>query len=183
MTQTSRSTYSTGAIILHWTIAILIFANFYIAFFHEGWSKETAGYWMGQHKAFGVTVIFLTVIRILWRLTHKPPPALQTHAKWEMTLAKIVQVLLYVMMIAVPLSGWLMSSYAGYPVNMFGLFEITLPVAESKAAAGEFHERHEVVAFMMLGLIVLHVAGALKHQFIDKDTTIHRMLPFVKRAK
>lgn len=178
-----RSTYSRGSIAFHWIIALLVFLNFYIGLFHDDWAKETKSFWMGQHKAIGVTVILLTIGRLIWRVMHKAPEPLPTHSQWERRLAWIAHRLFYVLLIIVPLTGWLMSSAAGRPVNMFGLFEISLPVTQDRAAADTYGERHEMLAFVMLGLVALHIIGALKHHFMDKDLTLGRMIPFLNRAK
>lgn len=177
-----RSTYSKGAIAFHWTIAALIVVNMIIGLFHDGFG-EAKGFWMAQHKAIGLTVLILSVGRLGWRFTHRPPPPLASHAKWERMLAKVTHTLLYALMIGIPLTGWLMTSAgSGKPVNMFGLFSIPPLVGPDKEAAGIYSDRHEMLAFVMIGLWALHVAGALKHHFLDRDTTLSRMIPFLRRS-
>ncbi len=170
--------YSTGAIILHWVIAILITLNYIGAWSAEDLPAAEKAYAMAGHKAFGITILVLTVLRIVWRLTHRPPPLSPTLKTWEAGLAKAVHSLFYLVMIAVPLMGWATHSAAsgGKPVNAFGLFAYPgLPLEQSKANAELFGEVHEVLGIVMLALVLLHVLGALKHQFLDRDGEMRRM--------
>ena len=174
--------YSRGAIALHWIIAILIMANFAIAWRAEDLPKEEAFAVMGYHKAVGMLVLLFTVLRIVWRFTNRPPPLVETLKSWEAAIAKVTHGLFYFLMLAVPIAGWgLHSSFVKMPVGIFGLFGIpALPVGQDKPTQGMFHELHEVFATLMLVLLVLHILAALKHQFIDRDGTLRRMLPFLK---
>ena len=180
---TSADRYSRGAIALHCIIALLIAANFGIAWAAEEMSKEERVAMMGNHKAIGLIVLVLTVVRIIWRLTHKSPPLLETLKTWEAALSKVVHGLMYVLMLAIPLAGWGMSSiYAkGAPISIFGLFGFpAMPIAHEKSTQELFHELHEITATLMLVLLALHVGAALKHQLIDKDGTMRRMVPWLK---
>lgn len=177
--------YSRGAIAFHWTIAGLILLNFAAAWVAEELPKAEAGQVMDNHKAIGLSILALSVLRIIWRLTHPAPPFVQTLKAWEAATAKVVHGLFYVLIIAIPFSGWAMTSAfsGGAPVGFFGLFDIPgLPFAADKATAGVFHEVHELFATLALLLLALHVAGALKHQFIDRDGTLGRMVPWLRGA-
>lgn len=179
----SAARYSRGAIALHWIIAALIVLNFILVWVAEELPKEERGALMGNHKAIGLTILTLTVVRILWRLMRKPPPLLETLKTWEAALSKVVHVLMYGLMLAIPLAGWGMSSiYAkGAPINMFGLFGFpAMPIAHEKSTQELFHELHEITATIMLVLLALHVGAALKHHLIDKDGTMRRMVPWMK---
>lgn len=183
MTATAHSRYSSVAIFLHWIIAALIIANIVIGIAHEDMAQEARRFWMGQHFAIGLAVLFLSVARLAWRFVNKAPPPLESQAKWERTLAWIIHRLFYVLMIVLPLLGWMAISSGDRPfaVSMWGLFEVApLPIARSEEAHGAYEELHEIFAFAMIGLIVLHVAGALKHHIMDKDVTIRRMMPFAR---
>ena len=174
--------YSRGAIVLHWLIAVSIWTNIAIAWATEGLPKAERSAWMGTHQALGITILLLTLVRIGWRLTHRPPPMLATLKPWEAKLARFNQFAFYFVMLAIPLSGWAMASAfgKGRPVSMFGLFDFpALPVAGDKPTAELFEQLHGALAFAFLGLFVLHLAGALKHHLIDKDGTLRRMLPFL----
>ncbi|MCJ2177896.1 cytochrome b [Novosphingobium album (ex Hu et al. 2023)] len=174
--------YSPVAVVLHWLIALLIALNFVAAWVAEDMPKAEKMQIMGNHKAFGLTILVLTVIRILWRVLHKAPAFSSALSAWEVALARVTHALFYFLMLGIPLTGWGMVSGGGNPVSWFGLFEIpALPVGGDKALGGIFHESHEALATVMLVLFALHVAGALKHHFLDHDDTMARMVPFLRR--
>jgi len=174
--------YSAGAIVLHWLIALLIALNFAAAWVAEDMAKAEKMQVMGNHKAFGITILFLTLLRIGWKLAYKAPPFETTLKPWEITLARITHFLFYFLMLAIPLSGWGMVSVGGNPVGWFGMFNLpALPVGSDKATGGIFQEAHEILATGMLFLFALHVGGALKHMVIDRDGTMARMSPFARR--
>lgn len=176
--QTRR--YSGVAMTLHWLIALLIVLNFAAAWVAETLSRPERMQMMANHKSIGLTVLILTIVRIVWRLTHRPPPVQRSHQPWERKLASTVHGLFYVLMIGLPLTGWSMVS-AGGPVRVFGLFAMpALPVPTSDTAGDTFHDVHVKLAWLMLALFVLHVLGALKHQFGDRDFTLGRMIPFLR---
>lgn len=173
--------YSRGAIVLHWAIAALIVLNFAAAWVSEDLPKAQAAQVMSNHKAIGLLILALTVLRMLWRLAHRPPPLAETLKAWEVALAKVVHGLFYVLMLAIPLAGWAMTSAysGGKAVGFFGLFDIPgLPFQADKGLAGVFHEVHELGATLMLALIGLHLAGVAKHALVDRDGTARRMVPW-----
>ena len=172
--------YSTVAIWFHWAIAAMAILNLVIGLFHEsllaGWKGS-----IGIHKAVGITVLVLTAGRILWRLAHRPPILPANVAGWERGVAHAAHWGLYALLFIMPLTGWAMSSGPKrYPLTWFGLFDIPyLPV--SAGTAGFSHEAHEVLGFLMAGLVVIHVAAALRHHFILRDRVLARMLPSAAR--
>lgn len=173
-----RARYTSGAIWFHWAIAALIIANLAIGLFHESLSQSARGNAMDFHKAAGIVVLLLSVARLGWRLSF-PPPRFPGHLKrWEAWLARWTHRTFYLLMIGVPLAGWLFVSASpkSRPFSFFGLFDLPrLPVPRSESVFGLWHEAHELLAFAMLGLVVLHVAGALKHQLLDRDNQLARM--------
>ena len=174
------SHYSRGAIAFHWIIAILIVFNFAAAFVAEDLPKAEAIQVMGNHKAIGVTILNLSITRLLWRIAKPVPPLSAGLKAWEVTLAKVTHNLFYFLMIAIPASGWIMHSAfsAGKQIGFFGLFAYPgLPMAQDKPTGELFKEFHEVMAFAMLGLLALHIAAALKHRYVDRYGSIWRMLP------
>lgn len=180
MLKSKARRYSRVAMILHWSIALLIVLNFAAAWVAETVPRAERMQIMANHKSIGLTVLILTVVRIAWRVTHRPPPLQRTLQPWERTLATAVHSLFYILMIGMPLTGWAMVS-AGGPVSVFGLFSMpALPVPSSEAAGDTFHDVHVKLAWLMLGLFALHVLGALKHQFLDRDRTLGRMIPFLR---
>ncbi|VWX52340.1 cytochrome b [Novosphingobium sp. 9U] len=182
ISQTARR-YSRVAMILHWLIALLIVLNFIAIWVAEDMPKPQRMQIMANHKAIGITVLILTVVRIFWRVTRRPPPFQRTQQPWERALAHAVHALFYFAMIGIPLTGWSMVSGGG-PVSLFGLFSVPpLPVPTSEAASGTFFSVHEKLAWLMIALFVLHVLGALKHQFVDRDRTLGRMIPFLRAPR
>ncbi len=172
------SRYSKGAIAFHWIIAALVITNYVLVKIAEEVDKAVKGDFMGPHKAIGITVLVLTILRIVWRLTHTRPDVTRGVKPWEARLAKTAHALFYILLIAIPLTGWMMSSAAsgGGPVSWFGLFDIPgLPLAKDRSAAGTLHEFHEIMGKAMFVLILLHIAGALKHQYFDKVPVLAKM--------
>lgn len=178
--------YTNVAIAFHWVIALMIVINVGLAWAWPYVADENVRPLINNHKSIGITLLGLVTMRLLWRLTHRPPP-LSDHLKsWEKRLAHAAHVALYVIMFALPLSGWIMDSAwekaADNPNFWFGLFEwprlapiMALDPATKKDVHGFFGEMHEVSALILYGLWTLHVAGALKHQFIDKDRELARI--------
>ena len=176
----SHSGYSRTAIALHWTIAALILANIAGALLADRLGPSVGGAIMAAHKSVGLTVLGLSLFRLGWRVSHGFPRFPDSTPRWDAVAARATHLLFYGLMIAVPLAGWAMVSAGPRPLRWFGLFDWPkLPVSQ---AAGDFaHEAHEVLAFATLGLVVLHVAGALKHHLVDRDDVLARMLPLVRR--
>ncbi|MEO0983851.1 MAG: cytochrome b/b6 domain-containing protein [Pseudomonadota bacterium] len=181
--------YTTIAIVLHWVIAFSILALIGVGLYMHNLSNEApqkfALYQM--HKSFGITVMILTIARIAWRLMNPPPPLPEGMKSWERATSHTVHVAFYALMILMPLTGWMMvsASPTGVPTFWFGLFEwphlpvlSTLAVETKREVAGALLEVHELLAFGTLGLLFLHVAGALKHDFVDKEgAVLRRMIP------
>jgi cytochrome b561 len=162
----------------HWLIVLLIINQWVIAERAEelkGLAKLDALAW---HKSFGMTVLMLAVLRLAWRLMN-PTPELATETKpWERLLAKISHVLLYALIFAMPLTGWMMSSAKNYPVSWFKLFQFPDLVAPAEQTFHRMHDLHHLLFNVLVGVALLHVAGALKHHFIDRNDVLKRMLPF-----
>ncbi|MEQ8390166.1 MAG: cytochrome b [Thalassospira sp.] len=162
---------------LHWVMAALVITVFSIGWYMDllplGLAKLE---WMSRHKSLGVTVLSLAVLRIVWRLCEPTPKALGNH-KLERLAAKLGHLGLYGVMIAMPLSGWVMSSAANFPVSVFGLFTLPNLVAPNKELFETLRTVHWALSWAIVGLVGIHIAAALKHHFIDRDATLRRMLP------
>lgn len=195
MSTTTR--YTKTAVILHWLIAIAIFSMFALGWFMEGLPKEGAKqmaydvfnfgiytwqladaatprtFYFNLHKSIGVTILGLIIIRVLWRVTHKPPALLSSYKVWERKLATGVHHLLYLLMIALPVSGVIMATYSKYGIKWFGY--PLIKGLDNNAARESFKEIHELIGIVILVMLILHIAGALKHHFVDKDDTLKRM--------
>ena len=190
--------YTKTAKILHWLIAIAIFGMFALGWYMSELPKEgpkqmaydlfdwgiytwnlseevsPRTFYFNLHKSIGITILALILVRIFWRFTHKAPAMLASYKAWETKLASGVHRLLYVLMVALPLSGLMMAVASKYGVKWFGLEFISgLDNTQLREA---FKEVHEIVGVVILFIIIVHILGALKHKFIDKDGTLDRML-------
>lgn len=167
--------YGKGARFFHWAVAFLILSLLPMGFFMEDLSPPFKFQVYGWHKMLGICVLFLTFARLVWRVLFPPPAPLDTHRAWEHRLALFTHFWLYLCMVCLPLSGWLMSSAGGYPVKFFGIIMPAL-VAPDQGLARLFSQGHEFFAFSMIFALGLHIAGTLKHVFMDKDESLARML-------
>ncbi|WP_085808660.1 cytochrome b [Sphingomonas sp. TZW2008] len=172
--------YSSVAIAFHWIIALLVVVNLAIGLLHDAIPSLRA--WMPGHKAVGITVLALTAGRLAWRLAHRAPPLLAHTPAWEKGLAHATHWTLYALLLLMPLSGWAMVSGTEKrrPLDWFGTFDIPyLPVSTATGSAA--HEAHELLGWLMLALVVLHIAAALRHHLILRDDVLARMAPAVRR--
>ncbi|HEX4196423.1 MAG TPA: cytochrome b [Caulobacteraceae bacterium] len=186
--------YSAGAIVLHWIIALLILVNIGLAWWFNTLHGSAKIEPVQLHKSIGITVLVLTVLRLGWRLA-VPAPKLPDHVTGlEMWLAKTVHVLFYVVMLGLPLTGWAFSSASPlikvFPIVLFHVVPwptlaplANLPHDQMKTAHDVFLAGHGLLAKLAYVLIVLHVLGALKHQFISNDDVVARMIPFLRRRR
>jgi len=168
--------YNRIARAFHWSIAVLIIGLLVVGFYMEGMEPAPFKYKVyGWHKALGITVLVLAVLRIVWRQFSPRPQSLSHYKQWEKILSKTIHAVLYVAMIGMPLSGWVMSSAGGYPVSFFGLFDVPSIVSKDKELSRLANELHGIFGYAIVGVVVLHIFGALKHHIIDKDATLSRM--------
>lgn len=182
MPATAAPRYTFTAILFHWVLAIGL-----VALIGFGWYmvelpfSPTKLKYYNWHKWAGVTILVLSVLRLLWRITHRPPalPAAMTQAmpRWQQLAHHGVHHGLYVLFFAVPLIGWAYSSAAGFPVVLFGVWQLPDFVARSPELAEAIQPWHMITAYTLTALIALHIAAALKHQLIDRDGLLRRMLP------
>ena len=169
--------YDGMAVALHWVLTLLIVAGFTLGLYmHDLPLSPTRLKLFNWHKWAGVVILALSALRLLWRLTHRPPPALPM-PRWQSRAAHATHLGLYALFFAVPLVGWAYSSASGFPVVAFGLLPLPDLVPVDRSLAGVLKQMHGVLAFSLAGLVALHVAGALKHQFVDRDDLLPRMRP------
>ena len=169
--------YSAPAIVLHWLVALLIFAAFPLGvYMHELPLSPDKLKLYSYHKWIGVTVLMLVAVRLGWRLTHIPPPLPDGIAAWQRSASAAVHGLLYGLMIAIPLSGWLMSSAKGFQTVWFGVLPLPDLVGKDKALGDLLAGVHQTLNFTLLVLVILHVAAALKHHFIERRLFFQRMV-------
>jgi len=170
--------YSLPMIVLHWLIAILIVAAFSLGIVMTDMKiSPTKLQYYSYHKWLGVTVLALVAVRLLARLLSQVPGYPEHMSNWQKKAANYTHILLYILMFAVPLSGYFYTSAAGYPVVYLGLFELPTLIAANPELKNSLKELHELLTNVMLGVVTLHLLAALKHQFIDKDQLLRRMLP------
>jgi len=183
MNTASTSRRYTGlAMALHWILAIALVGLFAMGLYMADLPfSPTRLKLYNWHKWAGVTVLFLSVIRLAWRLAHRPPalPQAVTLAMpgWQMKAYHATHGLMYALFFVVPLVGWAYSSAAGFSIVWLGVLPLPDFVPADKALAELIKPWHEASAFALAGLVLLHVGAALKHQWIDKDGLLTRMLP------
>ena len=180
--------YAPVAILLHWIIAALILANLYVGW-RMGVIDGLARFELFQlHKSLGISVLLLSVLRLGWRLTHRPPAYPAAMKPYEKLAASAVHWAFYAIMIVMPLTGWLMVSTS--PMNLPTLLFKTVPwphlpvhdlaLPVRTAIGGLSQGTHVALAFGTAALVILHVGAALKHQFVTRDNVLGRMLPFLR---
>jgi cytochrome b561 len=178
MTDTTPARYTGTTIALHWLMAALILATFVVGLYmHDLPLSPTKLKIYSWHKWAGVTAFLLVLVRLAWRAGHAPPAMPATISAWQQRAAHVGHALLYLLMIAVPLSGWLMSSASGVQTVYFGVWPIPDLLGKDKALGKQLEEVHELLNFTMITLIVGHTVVALKHHFIDRDDVLLRMRP------
>ncbi|MBK9160563.1 MAG: cytochrome b [Nitrosomonadales bacterium] len=179
---TPSATYTRTAIALHWAVAVLIFAAFPLGLYmHDLPLSPVKLKLYSYHKWIGVTIFMLAILRVTWRTMHRPPALPGTMPAWEKFTAHTVHLLLYALLFAIPLSGWLMSSAKGFQTVWFGVLPLPDLIGKDKELGELLEDIHVALNFTLLGLVFAHVAGALKHHFIERDGILARMLPFLRR--
>jgi cytochrome b561/polyisoprenoid-binding protein YceI len=133
---------------------------------------------LARHKSIGITILGLAALRLLWRWLNPTPPLPSNLTPHERVLARCTHAMLYVLLFAMPLTGWVMSSARGFPVSWFGLHQLPDLVPKSRGLYDAMVTTHELLAIALGLTVALHIAGALKHHFVLKDGTLRRMLPF-----
>ena len=129
------------------------------------------------HKSLGLTIFALVIVRLAWRLRHPPPPLPAGLPAWERAAARTTHALFYVLLLVQPVIGFLQSNAANFPLVVWGVLPLPALIGPAEALGETLIEVHELVARVLLVLIGLHVAGALRHHFLLKDDVLRRMLP------
>lgn len=176
--------FGNTAIALHWVIALLIFAGWGLGACMVELKLSPAKLRLySWHKWIGVSVFLLVCVRAAWRATHPAPPDNPAHPAWQRRAARLVQVALYLLMFALPLSGWVYSSATGYPTVYLGLLQLPDLVDKDKELAVVLKVLHLWLGWALAAIITAHVIGALQHHVLDRDDTLARMLPAVGRRR
>jgi cytochrome b561 len=175
--------YHPVSMALHWWLALMILGSLAVGLYMTGLPfSPTRLKLYNWHKWAGVTILALSALRLVWRITHRPPalPAAVEAAMpaWQRAAHHATHHALYALFFVVPLVGWAYSSAAGFPIVLFGVLPLPDFVPVDKALAELIKPWHEITAFTLAGLVVLHVGAALKHQLIDRDGLLSRMWPW-----
>ena len=169
--------YDPVAIAFHWLLALALVGAFSVGLYmHDLPLTPLRLKLFNWHKWAGITILSLSALRLSWRLTHRAPPDLPMPA-WQARAAHGVHLALYLLFFAVPLAGWAYSSSAGFPVVVFGILPLPDFVPVDKALAEILKSRHHMLAFLLAFVVLVHIAAALKHHFIDHDGLLNRMRP------
>ena len=190
----TRQRYSGVAMGLHWLIALLLIGNIGVAWYFNTLHGAAKIEPVQLHKSIGITVLVLSLARLAWRIASPPPPLPAYLVGWERLLAEAVHIGFYVIMLGLPLTGWALTSASPlihvFPIVLFHVVPwpaigplTSLPPDQMKLAHGAATAAHHLLGKLAYLLIVLHVAGALKHQFISRDDVVARMVPFLKFRK
>ena len=177
MNPVRSASYSGPAIALHWLLALMITVSFSVGLYMNELPMSPSRLKLfNWHKWAGITILALSALRLLWRVSHRPPPDVPMPA-WQQRAAHFTHTALYVFFFAVPLAGWAYSSSAGFPVVVYGVLPLPDFVPVDKGLAEVLKSLHMVLAFGLAALVLGHVGAAIKHQFIDRDGLLSRMWP------
>jgi cytochrome b561 len=178
----TNSTYNPAAIVFHWVTALAVIGLFSLGLWMDGLSYYDAWYQKAPniHRSLGILLAILIIARLLCRRLAKTPPPLPNHKSWERVSAKVTHWLLYGLLVLIVFSGYLISTAKGQPIEVFNWFSVPamealnqkIPVENLEDVSGEIHE---ILAFTLIGITILHAGAALKHHFIDHDRTLMRM--------
>jgi len=170
------SRYTTPAVLLHWLLAAAIIAGFLIGMqMADEPPSPVRVRWINYHKWIGITILALSALRLLWRISHRPPRLPDSMPTWQRTASDWVHRALYVFFFAVPVVGWAYSCAMGFHVVYLGWIPLPDLAPKNKALAEVLIDVHATLAWTLAGLVGLHVAAALKHHFVDKDGLLGRM--------
>jgi cytochrome b561 len=176
--QSSIPRYSGFAMAMHWLLAFLIIGSFSFALYMTDLPFSPARIKQyNWHKWAGITILALSGLRLLWRLFHQPPEYSTALPSWQSSAAHLTHGLLYGLFFAIPLAGWAYSSAAGFPIVYLGLFALPDFVSPDPELAKILKQVHKYLAYGLGALVLIHVAAAIKHQWVDKDGLLLRMMP------
>lgn len=182
----SKDAYGSIAQALHWVIAALVFIQLGIGLYVDDLPVSLARLqWLSWHKSLGFVIFILAVLRLGWRFASPAPPLPDSIPAIVRQLARFTHWMLYALLIAAPLAGWMHASAAGLGVNVFGWFALPNVVPRDPGLAELFHDTHSMLVWTLAALVVLHVAAALNHALVLRDGIVARMLPWTgtRRSK
>jgi cytochrome b561 len=170
--------YTRTAMLLHWLVAILILGMFGLGIYMADLPLSPQKLKLySYHKWAGITVLLLALARLAWRIGHAPPPLPASQPQWQQFAAHAGHGLLYVLIFAAPLSGWMMSSALGFPVVWFGVLPLPDLIDKNKEIGELLKLVHRYLNYTFLVVVTGHALAAIKHQWLDRDGTLSRMVP------
>lgn len=174
--------YSPTAMAIHWLAALMILSAIGMGLYMAGLAlTPTKLKLYNWHKWLGISILALSCLRLVWRITHRPPPDLLM-AAWQRRAAHATHWAMYALFLAVPLAGWTYTSATGFPVVVFGVLPLPDLVGPDQALARLLKSVHGVLALTLGGFIALHVAAVARHQFLNRDGILSRMLPIESKT-
>lgn len=178
MLKNTETSWGSVAKLFHWTISLLIIGLLIVGALMGYAPPSLKGIIYNTHKLIGLFVLLLVILRISWRCINITPRLPDALPRWMVHASQISHRLLYLLMLSMPISGWVMSSAAGqqYHPHLFG-FTFGLPIATNRALAQSANQAHELLAWMLLMVLITHISAALYHHFIRKDEILIRMMP------
>jgi cytochrome b561 len=175
------TTYTKTAITFHWLTVFLILSAFPLGVYMHGLAFSPLKLQLySYHKWLGVTILMVTLMRLGWRLTHTPPPMPASISLWQQRAAEATHLMIYLMLLSIPVVGWLMSSAKGVSVVYLGLIQLPDLVDKNKELGDLLANVHQALNLGLLVLVMMHIAAVLKHHYLEHDAILHRMLPFLE---
>ncbi len=175
---TPASRYTRTAIVLHWVSAVLIVCGFTLGLSMVGLEFSPAKFQLyAVHKWIGITIFLLAALRLAWRAAHPYPPLLATMPAWQKRAARATQAFLYLLMLVIPISGWVYSSATGVSVVYLGLIPLPNLIPKDREMAKVLLLVHKTLNFTLAAVVTMHACAALWHHFVDRDGVMARMLP------
>jgi len=182
----NEKTYGKLAKLLHWGMALMLIVLISVGVYMVGLDKSDPSrlQLMGMHKSFGVIFMQFAIFRVIWVRYQGTPKLPEVLGTWERVLSKVVTVSLYILMLAIPFSGYAMTNLSGYPVSLFGMLDLPQLFDKNPEMAGLAKGSHVVLVYTLIIALLAHVAGAIKHRFLDapEADVLHRMLPLKPRS-
>lgn len=181
------TSYGSVTRVFHWGMFLILLGMVTLGYYMHELPADTPEQmvykfgWYDYHKSFGILILVLVIFRLGWRMINPVPKMPDTMSRIESLSAHAMHMLLYVIMFAQPLFGWLMSSYGGHPVKFFGL-QLPALADKDKAMGDFFHEAHEINAMLLIAAFAIHVGAALFHHYVRKDDVMARMSPYPEKS-
>ena len=178
----TAGSYGMVAQAFHWIVAILVILQFPLGMYAADLPVSLARLqWLSRHKSLGLLILAIALLRLGWRAFNRPPALPAVMSRWQRAAAHVEHWLIYALLVAVPLTGWLYASAAGLPAGWFGLFAVPDLVPRDRLAAADYHDWHVATLTLLGVLVALHIGAAARHAFVRRDGIVQRMLPLKRQ--